>query len=514
MLPWDFKMSASQPVAVIGRYALYDEIASGGMATVHLGRLLGPVGFARTVAIKRLHQHYAKDPEFVSMFLDEARLAARIRHPNVVPTLDVVALSGELFLVMDYVHGVSLSRLTRTMSAQGLHIPIEISATVMVGALHGLHAAHEAHDERGLPLGIVHRDVSPQNVMVGSDGLPRVLDFGVAKASWRVQTTRDGQVKGKLSYMAPEQVNGGTVGPWTDVYAAGIVLWEALAGERLFKNSDSAALLARFTKNEPTRPPSTFNTQVTPQLDAVVLRALEAEPGQRYASAREMADALENAAHLASNSAVARWVQGVVHEELALHSALIAEIEQSSTTSGRGDPGSVRKMLASISEAHEPSLTRTTNMLGAPASEQSNRSQISMTRSPGSSQPPGPRQGNLYRVGAGVAALAGAIALLFVFTRSAAIPERAALPAAAAPALTLPGVVATVQPGAAPEPVHVLQPEDLPTAQAPPKPAPAHALKTAPAQKASTAAAPPPNCNPPYVVDSRGVRHMKLACLH
>src|SRR5882724_2691094 len=162
-------MSACQPVAVIGRYALYDEIAAGGMAKVHLGRLLGPVGFARTVAIKRLHQQYARDPEFVSMFLDEARLAGRIRHAHVVSTFDVVALSGELFLVMDYVHGVSLSKLVRTVIAQKKRIPVDVLASIMVGALQGLHAAHEARSERGEPLGIVHRDVSPQNIMVGSD---------------------------------------------------------------------------------------------------------------------------------------------------------------------------------------------------------------------------------------------------------------------------------------------------------------------------------------------------------
>src|SRR3954468_17409719 len=136
----------------VGRYALHGEIASGGMATVHLGRLLGPVGFARTVAIKRLHQHYAKDPEFVSMFLDEARLAARIRHPNVVPTLDVVALSGELFLVMEYVHGVTVSRLMRRIQEQRAHIPPDVAASIVVGGLHGLHAAHEARSERGTAL--------------------------------------------------------------------------------------------------------------------------------------------------------------------------------------------------------------------------------------------------------------------------------------------------------------------------------------------------------------------------
>ena len=191
---------------IVGRYALYAEIAAGGMATVHFGRLLGPVGFSRTVAIKRLHPQFAKDPEFVSMFLDEARLAARIRHPNVVPTLDVVATDGELFLVMDYVPGESIARLSRVLRERQETLPIRILSATIAGVLHGLHATHEAKDERGHPLGIVHRDVSPQNVLVGTDGVPRVLDFGVAKAAGRVQTTREGQIKGKLSYMPPEQL--------------------------------------------------------------------------------------------------------------------------------------------------------------------------------------------------------------------------------------------------------------------------------------------------------------------
>src|SRR4051812_32281008 len=150
---------------VAGRYALYDKIAAGGMATVHLGRLLGPVGFSRTVAIKRLHASYSRDPAFVSMFLDEARLAARIRHPNVVPPLDVVATQGELFLVMEYVQGESLSRLAKAAKGLGQPVPIRVVLSILAGALQGLHAAHEARDERGMSLGIVHRDVSPQNVL-------------------------------------------------------------------------------------------------------------------------------------------------------------------------------------------------------------------------------------------------------------------------------------------------------------------------------------------------------------
>jgi eukaryotic-like serine/threonine-protein kinase len=189
---------AKPTVRVIGRYALYDVLASGGMATVHIGRLLGPVGFSRTVAIKRLHPRYAGDPEFVSMFLEEARLVARIRHPHVVPMLDVVATAGELFLVMEYVAGESLARLAHAAAERGERVPLRVSVAILSGLLQGLHAAHEAHDEHGQPLGIVHRDVSPQNVLVGSDGQARVLDFGIAKAAGRVQTTADGQVKGKL----------------------------------------------------------------------------------------------------------------------------------------------------------------------------------------------------------------------------------------------------------------------------------------------------------------------------
>jgi serine/threonine-protein kinase len=204
---------------MLGRYAIYEKIASGGMATVHVGRQLGHVGFARTVAIKRMHPQYAGDPEFVSMFVDEARLAARIHHPNVVPTLDVVAMDGELFLVMELIQGESLSRLIRTASSRNEHIPPAMVATMLVGVLQGLHAAHEAKSDQGEPLGIVHRDVSPHNIIVGTDGIARVLDFGVAKATGRIQTTRDGQLKGKLAYMAPEQIHG-EVTRSTDVYAA------------------------------------------------------------------------------------------------------------------------------------------------------------------------------------------------------------------------------------------------------------------------------------------------------
>src|SRR5580700_11191148 len=226
----------------VGRYALHHEIASGGMATVHIGRLLGPVGFARTVAIKRLHPHLARNPEFVAMFLDEARLAARIRHPNVVSTLDVVATEGELFVVMEYVPGDSLARLLFAAKERSERVPLSVAASIMVDMLHGLHAAHEASDERGQPLNLVHRDVSPHNVLVGTDGAAHLIDFGVAKATGRAQVTREGQLKGKLAYMAPEQLGGSPVDRRADVFGASVVLWEMLTGQRLFDGADEGEI--------------------------------------------------------------------------------------------------------------------------------------------------------------------------------------------------------------------------------------------------------------------------------
>ncbi len=313
----------------VGRYVLYGEIASGGMATVHFGRLSGPVGFSRTVAIKRLHPQFAKDPEFVSMFLDEARLVGRIRHPNVVPTLDVVALPEEIFIVMEYVPGEAFSKLLKNAWAKAVPPSPRVTATVLSSVLHGLHAAHVAKDEQGRELGIVHRDVSPQNILVGLDGVARVLDFGVAKAAGRLQTTRDGQVKGKLAYMPPEQLNAGSVNRQTDIYAAAVVLWEALAGRRLFDGETEAIVLMRVLEGR-IDPPSAHNPEVTAAMDDVVMRGLSRDPTQRFTTAREMAVAIEQTLGLASPSAVGEWVEAAGGWEIGRRAQTIAEIESAS----------------------------------------------------------------------------------------------------------------------------------------------------------------------------------------
>ena len=327
---WTASVVTCAPMAVrsvtIGRYALYDEIASGGMASVHLGRLLGPVGFARTVAIKRLHAHLARDPDFVAMFLDEARLAARIRHPNVVSTLDVVATDGELFVVMEYVLGDSLARLLREARTRAERVPLSIAAAIMVNVLHGLHAAHEAKNEKGETLGLVHRDVSPQNVLVGADGAAHVIDFGVAKAGGRAQITRDGQLKGKLSYMAPEQLRAGAIDRRVDVFGASIVFWEALTGERLFDGEGEGVIYGKVLRAEAV-PPSTHVADLGEAVDRIVMRGLSLDPKDRFASAREMALAIESALPLATPTRVAHWVERLMAETLSVRRHHLAQIE-------------------------------------------------------------------------------------------------------------------------------------------------------------------------------------------
>ena len=314
---------------IVGRYALFDQLAAGGMATVHLGRLLGPGGFGRTVAVKRLHSHYVNDQEFCTMFMDEARIVARIRHPNVVPMVDVVESSKGLFLVMEYVHGESLSKLMRAARAQKQPIPPKIVTAIVHGILLGLHGAHETKGASGDLINVVHRDVSPQNVMVGADGIARVLDFGIAKAAGRAQVTREGQIKGKLAYMAPEQIRG-QVDRRADVFAASVVLWEALAARRLHEGLKEVEIVTRVVSGK-FPPPSQHAPDITPELDAIVAKGLASDPKKRYATAKEMALELEKRVGLASPSEVAAWVEGLASEVLATRAEKVATMESAST---------------------------------------------------------------------------------------------------------------------------------------------------------------------------------------
>ena len=309
----------------VGRYEIYGEISSGGMATVHLGRQLGHIGFSRTVAVKRLHPHVAREQEFVEMFLDEARLATRIQDPHVVPTLDVVAEGGELMLVMEYVHGEALSMLLTAASKRKERVDPKVCVSIGAGMLDGLHAAHEAKNERGEPLLIVHRDVSPQNVLVGADGVTRVFDFGIAKAADRLHITQDGSLKGKVAYMSPEQLENEPTDRRSDIWAASVVIWEMLTGKRLFVADSQAALVRMILTRDV---PKVSTTGAPAALDRILEKGLSKNPAERWSTAREMALALEDALASAPVRQVAAWVEKCASDALANRAKLLGEVDR------------------------------------------------------------------------------------------------------------------------------------------------------------------------------------------
>ena len=281
----------------LGRYDLVAAIASGGMATVYLARDRERAGDSAMVAVKCCHPHLRREEEFATLFVDEARLAARIHHPNVVATLDASMPGADsLFMVMEFVDGYSLWQILRAAQPSGVRMPVGIACRIVVDALRGLHAAHELCDDAGRPLNIVHRDVTPHNIMVGIDGVSRIVDFGVAKAESRLSVTRDGFIKGKLAYMAPEQ-HGLTGAGKTEVtrsadsYAAAVVLWEALAGRALFRGETDTETAHSLVRCE--IPRIATIADLPAGLDAAVTKALAPTPEDRFATAQDFADAIE-----------------------------------------------------------------------------------------------------------------------------------------------------------------------------------------------------------------------------
>jgi serine/threonine-protein kinase len=468
------------------------------MATVHLGCLLGPAGFSKLVAIKCLHQQFALEPEFVSMFLDEARLASSIHHPNVVASLDVVAEQGELLVVMEYVHGESLAGLLRSSRQNGDRPSAAVVVRVLCDALEGLHAAHTA-SLAGKRLNIVHRDVSPQNIMVGADGNTRVLDFGIAQAALRSHVTSAGTIKGKIAYMSPEQVQSWPVDARTDVFAAGVVLWEALTGRRLFfapESRDAVEMLLTM----PIPAPSSLASHVSAELDAVVLKALTRDVDQRFASAYDFAEALRSVAGEGSRRDVAEWVGRVAREALehrlellqaleasAIHTQVAMELPVVAGTSPRTAP---------VPEGtHTQALTTSTSILPHP---------------PASSPP---RRAPLLVAAAGVSCAL----FVWLLTRPTEAPPVSEQPLAAAPlvapALPVPAQPTTLPPVRESEPgLPVVTAESMPVLATVPSVGPKVQKKPA-SPTAGAGAVRARSCNPPYRIDAAGVRRVKPECL-
>lgn len=297
----------------IGRYRVLAELGQGGMAVAYLARAGGVGGFERLFAIKMIHEHLCREPAFVSMFLNEARLVARIHHPNVIPVYEVDVDSGRYFLSLDYVSGETLAQtLWATLKAQK-KLPPFTAIGIVTAAAEGLHAAHELRGADGELLGVVHRDVAPQNIMIGYDGVVRVMDFGVAKAQGQLHHSRPGTLKGTLAYMAPEQLCGAQLDRRGDIFSLGVILWEAIACKRLFKAKSDLVTGSRILKMEIPRL-SDLQPECPPGLEEVVARALARDPDKRYATAQELSDALHGVLAKAGQRAAASDVARLMAE--------------------------------------------------------------------------------------------------------------------------------------------------------------------------------------------------------
>lgn len=319
--------AALESPTLFGRYALFGQIGAGGMGVVHLGRLLASAGFERAVAIKRVHPSLGGDEKFVSMFREELRLLARVRHQNVIAALDVLEVDRELLLVMEYVHGDSLASLLQKSSEAGKALPLDMAVTIACGVLKGLHAAHVATSPAGEPLRIIHRDVSPHNVLVGCDGCPRVVDFGVAKSTGSRQLTRVGELRGKPGYVSPEQIRGERLTARADVYALSVVLWEMLAGRRLFGSRSLPQTIEDILAGNVPPLGAVTNAPISPELEAIVRRGLNTDDAVRFASARDMALALEAEVRPVSPELIGAWVEATAADVLAERARQLAWAE-------------------------------------------------------------------------------------------------------------------------------------------------------------------------------------------
>ncbi|MGH7439826.1 MAG: serine/threonine protein kinase [Polyangiaceae bacterium] len=299
----------------LDRYELLCPVAEGGMASVWIARQTGKHGFEKLVAIKTILPKYAADARFQQMFLDEARIASRIEHPNVAQILDVGEQHETTYLVMEYVDGDSLSSLQRALQKKEMSFPHGAVLRMMAEVCGGLHAAHELRNDDGGLLGVVHRDVSPQNVLVSSKGIAKLIDFGIAKARDRLAgDTNADTLKGKVRYMAPEQAQGHTVDRRADVWAVGAILYHCLAGKPPFDGENDMQTLLMLTSG---KPPPPLPQSVHPSVAAVVARALTTPPDRRYATAAEMQVALQDAALEAGATSSAQAIASFLSDHLA-----------------------------------------------------------------------------------------------------------------------------------------------------------------------------------------------------
>jgi serine/threonine-protein kinase len=442
------------PGTRIGRYTLVRRVATGGMAEVYLAQLRGAERFAKLVALKLILPQFAADPEFARMFLDEARLASRLHHPNVTQVLDFGEFRGEHYITMEYVHGRHLLDLMR--AHRGRALPREVALTIVSGVARALHHMHELRDHDGSPLGLVHRDVSPSNVLLSYEGAIKLTDFGIAKAVELTSATRTGAFKGKIGYASPEQCRGDAIDRRSDLFSAGILLYETTLGARAFSGPNEFAVLGRVARADYV-PPEQIDAAYPASLASLLRKALALDPSERFATAAEMAEALDACAHT---------------EQWRLSPARV--VESMSTNFGDSPP---------LTTADESSILLRDPSAASPVLPPVAASQVTVAE---------PRRRGLAMVLLGAAALVSTTALAATYVLTQLGRDDAAI-ARPEPELDAPAVAATRTTG--PEPAVAAPPASAPTSLDPPVavvPTPSAApVAVAPTPVASPAGAAP-----------------------
>lgn len=365
----------------LGRYRLLERIGIGGMAEVFVAKAMsgaGVAGFSRAVVVKRLLPQLVSDVDAVGMFLDEARLGAKLVHPHIVGVVDLGEADGEAFMVLDYVDGADAGVLLNRARQRGVQIPVEHAALIVARAALGLHHAHTAIDkETGQVLGVIHRDVSPSNILVSKGGDVKVADFGVARSALQSVRTGTGAIKGKISYMSPEQLTGDVLDARSDVYALGIVLWELLAQGRLYDGKNEAQIIQAVQRDLPP-PPSTKNQAVPPILDDLVLRCLARDVAKRPASAGEVAHVLESFLHTRPKGTAVAFEQWLLGEGAVLFEPDAPGLSALLMAGQRRTPVSAAKPMPSMGSLSSSSSSPSSDLTPA----------LKRVKAPGAGTPP------------------------------------------------------------------------------------------------------------------------------
>jgi serine/threonine-protein kinase len=486
-------------------YDLLLPIASGGMASVYVGRKRGAAGFTRLVAIKRAHDKIAADPRARGAIIEEARIASQMHHPNVVAVHDVEELDGELLLVMDYIDGVTVAELVVAANEHGAPVGPDVALRIALDACAGLHAAHTLLDDHGEALAPVHRDVSPQNILVGLDGVSRVTDFGIAKSLVpdRMRTSRD-VLKGKVAYMAPEYIVRGEADARVDVFAMGVVTWELLANARLFRGLTDAESLRRVRHDDPPALAS-LREGLPMELDAVLEQALAKLPDRRFANIQPFMSALESVAKehdmLASAGEVARTVKRLVGERLdARREKVRAALRAEGESERDADEITTAVRLAPVPPDDSPTeITKDTRTVMTVRSSPNAFDEESAAEPPVRSPPPS--RSAPWLVGAGVVLVVAVIAFV-VGTDDTPAPDApaAAVASSAVPPASLPSAkaakAASSAPAAPPEASTGASTASQPSAE--PAAASASTRAASPTPKPPQPAAPKPTAKPRF----------------